>query len=654
MYLIGYDIGSSSIKAALVDADTQFPIDVIQFPDSEMDMISRQSGWAEQQPEIWWRNLCLATKQLLKRNNISSKQIKAVGISYQMHGLVLVDEKMQVLRPAIIWCDSRAVSIGHDAFKAVGEDFCMSHCLNSPGNFTASKLKWVKDNEPDIFERIHKVLLPGDYIAMRLTQNISTTICGLTEGVFWDYINKNISNELLSYYEISQDLLPEIRPVFSSTGTVTKSAARETGLSKGTQVTYRAGDQPNNAMSLNVLNQGEIAATSGTSGVVYGVVDKPLYDPDSRVNAFAHVNYEEEYKNIGMLLCINGAGIQYSWIKHQIARSGRTYDDMERMLSSVPIGSEGICVLPFGNGSERIFDDQNIGSHISNIEFNRHTRAHLFRASMEGVAFTFVHGINHLQNLGLNVDVIRVGNDNMFRSKTFAMTIASLVGCQIQVYDTTGAIGAAKASGVALGIYTDISEAISTSNPVKTFDPGLNYGMLTQAYNYWHSLLNKNVKQFQDSSAKVKTLLQKNDYLKKELNEKIKQITKQGLKLDAELKRIEQIKERLIQISDRVPDTAAKELMKILKNDFKVDSDFDAQFDLMNNNFIIKMQMLYPNLSYEDLQLCYFLKLKLTTKEISKRLNISIRGLETRRYRLRKKMKVIKGERLLNVISLIG
>jgi len=390
MYLLGYDIGSSSIKASLVDAQSNEVVATVSYPDREMDMISRQKGWAEQQPELWWSNVCLATAKLLAAADIDARGIKGIGISYQMHGLVLVDKDLQVLRPSIIWCDSRAVQIGKQAFQDLGKEHCLSKYLNSPGNFTASKLKWVKDNEPEIYERIHKVLLPGDYINMKLTGELNTTISGLSEAVLWDFEERRMATEVLAYYDISPTLIPEVTPTFSVMGQVTKMAAAQTGLQVGTPVTYRAGDQPNNALSLNVLKSGEIAATSGTSGVVYGVVDRPLYDPQSRVNAFSHVNYEDKFENIGILLCINGAGIAYSWVKHLIAGSSRSYEDMERMATSVPVGSEGVSILPFGNGAERIFENRHLGSHIQNLDFNRHGRAHIYRATLESVAYSFV------------------------------------------------------------------------------------------------------------------------------------------------------------------------------------------------------------------------------------------------------------------------
>ena len=491
MYLLGYDIGSSSIKAALVEVESGKAVQIVQFPEIEMDIISRQVGWAEQHPEVWWENLCQATKLLLQKAQVSPQEIKSIGISYQMHGLVLVDQDQHVLRPSIIWCDSRAVEIGREAFDSLGQQKCLSHLLNSPGNFTASKLKWVKDNEPDIYNRIHKILLPGDYIAMKLTGVISTTVSGLSEGIFWDFKTEDIAQFLLDYYGISDALLPEVVDTFSNQGTLNKAAAEATGLVEGIPVSYRAGDQPNNALSLGVIHPNQVAATGGTSGVVYGVVDQPIYDNDSRINGFAHVNHSPKNPRLGLLLCINGAGIQYAWLKKQIAQPEISYNDMERMMSTIPVGAEGLRIIPFGNGAERILSNHNTGAQVNNLQFNRHTRAHFYRAALEGIAFSFVYGFQVLKDLGLNPSVIKVGNDNLFQSKIFSMTIANLLDCCIEVVKTTGANGAAKASGFGAGIYNDLEEALKKNEVEQQYFPTNSNGIYSQAYHAWSNDLNK-------------------------------------------------------------------------------------------------------------------------------------------------------------------
>ena len=611
-------------------------------------MISRQRGWAEQQPEVWWQDLCIATQRLLELTGARPKDIKGIGIGYQMHGLVLVDREQQVLRPSIIWCDSRAVAIGQQAFAELGEEHCLGEMFNSPGNFTASKLKWVKDNEPRVYERADKLLLPGDYIAMKLTGEALTTISGLTEGIFWNFKKKRVDSRLLEYYGLRECLIPDTVPTFSIQGRLTKEAAKRTGLAPGTPVAYRAGDQPNNALSLNVLNPGEVAATSGTSGVVYGIVDQPVSDAKSRVNSFAHVNYEENFDRIGVLLCLNGAGIEYSWIKRQVARSEHSYADMERMASTIPVGSDGLCLLPFGNGAERMLEDRNLNAHIFNLDFNRHTRAHLYRASLEGVAFSFVYGVNILKELGLNVDVIRVGNDNMFQSKIFSTTIATLLGSQIEVVETTGAVGAARASGVAAGIYGSLDEALKGVQPTTIYEPQLSLGFCQQAYSYWQSRLQMTL---EDRSASRRNTgdeaFGKAEELKKQVRKFNKELVAAKLEMTANndfLSEVRSMLENTGQGKEQAAISRAVQKIRARLEEAHAWDDFEENFDILHNDFFKKLHNIYPDLSLQELKMCTYLKLKLSTKEIARRMNLSIRGAETCRYRLRKKLEVGAGE----------
>lgn|GEM_PF-82503 len=653
MYLIGYDIGSSSLKAALIEAATRKVMAIESYPEigSEMDMISRQNGWAEQQPEVWWQNLCIVTKRLVQQTKVKISDIKSIGISYQMHGLVLIDREKVVLRPAIVWCDSRAVNIGNDAYHQIGTSWCMDHLLNSPGNFTASKLRWVQDNEPDIFRKIYKILLPGDYIAMRLTGEIYTTMTGLSEGIFWDFKENALSRQVMDYFGFPLDIMPEVVPVFSNQGNLTREAAAATGLHTGVRVTYRAGDQPNNALSLNVLHPGEVAATSGTSGVVYGVVNRPMADPKGRINAFAHINHHEKQPRIGVLLCLNGAGIQYSWMKHQVARDHATYGDMERVLSTVPIGSDGLCILPFGNGAERILENRNLNAHIFNLQFNRHTRAHMFRAALEGVAFSFVYGINILKELGLDVDVLRVGNDNLFQSPVFSSTIATLLDAQIEVVDTNGAIGAARAAGVAAGAFANLEEALKGIQPAVVYEPKLAYNQCLQSYNLWISCLQKALQDPTSSkSSNADRSRLTNQKLREDLLDKERFLHNLNLQLLAKDELLTSIKSE-IQVIAQGKDGLKQQVVlrklaaKIEENIDKKGSwkQFEQQFDLLHSQFIQRLHEKFPDLSTIDLKLAAFLRIRMSTKEIASLLNLSPRGVETQRYRLRKKLD-IKGE----------
>ena len=489
MYLLGYDIGSSSVKASLVDAQTGKCMASAFYPKQEAPIIAKQPGWAEQDPSMWLGNLKLATADVLHQSQVDVHDIKAIGISYQMHGLVCVDREMNVLRPSIIWCDSRAVPYGNKAYSSLGEKFCLEHLLNSPGNFTAAKLAWVKENEPEVFWRIWKVMLPGDYIAMRLTGNVCTTVSGLSEGIFWDFQKNAPCQELLDTFGFDASVLAPVKPTFGIQGTLTREAAEALGLAEGTPVTYRAGDQPNNALSLNVFNPGEIASTAGTSGVVYGVIGQITHDPLSRVNCFAHVNHTAQDPRLGVLLCINGTGILNSWMRRNVAPDC-SYPQMDQLAEEIPIGSDGVSILPFGNGVERMLQNRESACNVHGIQFTRHDRRHLLRAAQEGIVFSFQYGIEIMEQMGLKVDKIHAGLANMFQSKIFRDTLSGVSGATIELYNTDGSVGAAKGAGLGAGIYKTPQEAFSTLERLATIIPD-HQSEYREAYERWKSHLSE-------------------------------------------------------------------------------------------------------------------------------------------------------------------
>lgn len=489
-YLLGFDVGSSSVKASLVDIDNGRAAASAFYPDHEAPIISVKSGWAEQDPAMWWDNAKLALKDVMRQTGCKGEDIRAIGISYQMHGLVCVDKEQNVLRPSIIWCDSRAVPYGEKALKALGEERCLQHLLNQPGNFTAAKLAWVKENEPAIYNKVYKILLPGDYLAMKLSGEINTTVEGLSEGIFWDFREKKPAKFLLDYFGFSEDLLADTVPTFAVQSTVSAAAAAETGLKEGTPISYRAGDQPNNAVSLNVFNPGEIASTAGTSGVVYGVLGKVGYDPKSRVNTFAHVNYTPEQERLGVLLCINGTGILNAWIRRNVVPEGMGYSEMNDFAASVPVGSEGVSVIPFGNGAERVLENHETGCSIHGLNFNRHTRAHIVRAAQEGIVFSFCYGMEVMRDMGMDIHQIHAGRANMFLSPLFRDTLATTSGATIGLYETDGSVGAAKGAGMGAGIYRDHDEAFATLEKVAEIEPDEQHrSQYLEAYELWKERL---------------------------------------------------------------------------------------------------------------------------------------------------------------------
>mgnify|MGYP001461506861 FL=1 len=489
MYNIGFDLGSSSIKGSIVDSHSGKEILTLSEPKQEMDIISPKTDWAEQDPQKWWDYICNLTKRLIAESKIDSAKICAVGISYQMHGLVIVDKNGYPLRNSIIWCDSRAVEIGETALEELGSKKCSENLLNSPGNFTASKLKWVKENEGEIYKNIYKYMLPGDYIAYKLTGVINTTKNGLSEGILWDYKNFNTANWLLDYYEIDSYLTPDLVENFTNQGTITSDASSLTGLPEGIPISYRAGDQPNNALSLNVFKAGEIAATGGTSGVVYAITDNINSKELTRVNHFAHVNYTKDNQVLGKLLCINSAGIMYKWLKN-ISKED-SYEGMNEKANQIEIGSDGLVIIPFGNGAERMFNNKNIGAQFCNLNLNKHTNHHIYRAALESIAFSFVYGIEILKNDNTKINVIKAGNDNLFRSKIFSNTVSTLIDQKIEIYNTTGSIGAARAAGLIDGDFNKFEKNITSNDHVKTFSPNQDKKAYIRAYENWKRELNR-------------------------------------------------------------------------------------------------------------------------------------------------------------------
>lgn len=491
MLLLGIDIGTSSIKVSVTDADTKKCVGSAQYPETESVIIASNPGWAEQSPDMWWEHVQSAILKLHAQRIYNPQDIAAIGIAYQMHGLVMVDKEQQVLRNSIIWCDSRAVEIGNKAFEEIGKEKCLLHLLNSPGNFTASKLAWVKQNEPEVYAKAHKVMLPGDFIAMKLTGDITTSVSALSEGVFWDFQTNELSKDVFKYYELSASLIPEIKDVFAEHGKIKAGVAESLLLKEGIPVTYKAGDQPNNALALNVLEPGEVAATAGTSGVIYGVSDQLSYDNESRVNTFAHVNYTPEQRRLGILLCINGAGILNRWVKN-IAGEGISYDNINEAAKTVKPGSDDLMIFPFGNGAERMLNNKTVKAHIDNIDLNVHSKAHLFRAAQEGIAFAFRYGLDIMRENGVHPKVIRAGKANMFLSEVFASCFASTLNVPVEMYNSDGSAGAAIGAGLGTKVYSCTKEAFEHFRPVQVIEPG-NQDIYNDFYNRWVAQLRKKI-----------------------------------------------------------------------------------------------------------------------------------------------------------------
>jgi len=451
--LLGLDIGSSSVKASLLDAATGKVLASATSPtDRELPIEAPKPGWAEQHPDSWWEHVGHAVRHLGQNSTVPLSTIKAVGIAYQMHGLVLLDQKGKPVRPAIIWCDSRAVDVGAEAFQALGRDRCLQNLGNSPGNFTASKLAWVKRHEPEVFSQAACMMLPGDYIALRLTGERGTTFSGLSEGVLWNFSDEAPAHFLLEYFGISPSLLAPATPCFNPFASVRSEAAAELGIPAGIPVSYRAGDQPNNALALNALEPGEVAANAGTSGVVYGVSSAPAIDPRSRVNNFLHVNHTHAAPRAGILMCVNGTGAMYRWMRQVVG--GADYAHLNALAAESPIGARGVTVIPYGNGAERTLDNRTPGASINYLDLNRHSVGDLVRATQEGIVFALTYGLEIIRGMGFNPTRVRAGAANMFQSALFREAFACSTKLPVELFHTDGSEGAARGAGIGAGLFS--------------------------------------------------------------------------------------------------------------------------------------------------------------------------------------------------------
>lgn len=491
MLALGIDLGTSFVKVSVYDTESASCIASARYPEHECAIISKKTGWAEQSPIVWWQHVSEAIRLLNARNIYKPDEIGAIGIAYQMHGLVCLDEHNNVLRDSIIWCDSRAVETGNEAFLSIGKEYCLENLLNSPGNFTASKLAWVSKNEPELFAKINKIMLPGDYIGFRMTGEVSTTISALSEGIFWDFSSNTVSKKLMEHFHFMPSIIPAIKNCFDLHGFLQETTAKELGLKKGIPISYKAGDQPNNALSLNVMNPGEVAATAGTSGVIYSVTEKPFYDEASRVNTFAHVNHQPGSNSLGVLMCINSAGILYKYIRSLVGQD-LSYESLNSLASSAPAGSEGLTILPFGNGAERILGNRTVGCSFSNINFNIHTRAHITRAALEGIAFAFNYGLKIMEQQGIRLSVIRAPMSNLFLSDVFTKTFVNTTGLPLELYECDGSIGAAKGAAIGASCYKDLQEALSGHKAIRSIYPEQG-NRHEQLFEHWKSELHKSL-----------------------------------------------------------------------------------------------------------------------------------------------------------------
>lgn len=456
MYTLGLDIGSSSVKACLYDARSFRIVGTSTSPSHEMPITAPEPGWAEQDPEVWWHHTIVACDDLRARHPAAWATVKAIGIGYQMHGLVTLDAGDKPVRPAIIWCDSRAVETGNSITGLIGRQRLLDSNLNTPGNFTVSKMVWMMQNEPDNWSKVAIGMLPGDYIAYRLSGDKTTSKSGLSEMILWNFLTNEIDTLILNNYPSIRAILPKIVPNIGVATSISMESAEMLGLQDDVVLSYRSGDQPNNAFGLGVTEPGSVGINAGTSGVVYAVTDKPVVDVAETFNPFLHVNNNESQKRIGLLLCLNGCGIMNAQIRRLTKAS--SYEMMNEKADDVPLGSDGLQIFPFGNGAERMFGNRNLGASIHGWDLVRHNDAHFFSASLEGIAATLSYGIDHMRSLGVNINKIHAGRANLFLSPLFCELIAAIARVDVYLFESDGASAAAKGAAYGAGLINSTTQ----------------------------------------------------------------------------------------------------------------------------------------------------------------------------------------------------
>ncbi|WP_339655368.1 FGGY-family carbohydrate kinase, partial [uncultured Salegentibacter sp.] len=327
---------------------------------------------------------------------------------------------------------------------------------------------------PENFKKASIMMLPGDYIAAKLSETPQISTSGLSEAALWDFSKGKLATEVLDKMGLSEDFIPEIVPSFGDQATVSSAIANELGLDPDTKINYRAGDQPNNAFSLNALKPGDIATTAGTSAVMYAVSAENTFDPESRVNTFLHVNNTEKAKHNGVLLCINGSGILYQWLR-KIISVGREelipYEKLNEEAAKVEPGSKGLRFYPFGNGVERIFSNKEVNSGIENLNYNIHQPAHLIRSACEGIVFAMNYGFEVMQSIGVEGKVVRAGKDNLFLSPVFREIFVNTTQTTLELYNTSGAEGAARGAAVGYGFYKEFDDAFTSLKCLERMEP---------------------------------------------------------------------------------------------------------------------------------------------------------------------------------------
>ncbi|MFL6335582.1 MAG: xylulokinase [Pyrinomonadaceae bacterium] len=465
MKLLGIDVGTGGSRALVVDESGRV---VASATVEHEPFASPRTGWAEQDARDWWRASEAAVREVLQADGVSAEEIACVGLTGQMHGAVLLDERDEPLRPSIIWCDVRT----HEQCRALTEQVGAERLIQLVSNpalegFTLPKMLWVREREPEVWGRVRSVLLPKDYVRLRLTGEKATDVADASGTLLFDVTHRKWSDEMLELAGLDRSLLPRAFESSEITGRVSAEGAKATGLLEGTPVVAGAGDQAAGAVGMGIVRPGAVSATIGTSGVVFAATDRPALDPKGRVHTFCHA-VPERWHVLGVS---QGAGLSLRWFRDQFgagADDGRDpYERLGEEADTVPPGADGVLWAPYLMGERTPHLDPHARAALVGLNAS-HRRAHVVRAILEGVAFSLRDTFTIFEEMGVPVESIRLGGGGA-RSRVWRQIQADVYGREVELVeaDEGAAYGAALLAGVGGGAWTSVDDACAAAVRVR-------------------------------------------------------------------------------------------------------------------------------------------------------------------------------------------
>lgn len=450
MKFLGIDVGTGGSRAVVIDDNGKVLATAIAVHE---DFISPEIGWAEQNPEDWWRACVLAIREVLQ--TVNAEEIAAIGFSGQMHGSVFLDDSDKVIRPALLWCDQRTEKQCREITEKIGAEKLITLVSNpAVTGFTLPKILWLRENEPQNFKKVKSILLPKDYIRLKLSGDKASDVADSSGTLLFDVPNRKWSDEMLSAFEIDEKLLPKVYESIEVTGKISKTAADVTGLKVGTLLVAGAGDNAAGAIGMGITEKGKTSSTIGTSGVIFAVTDAPKLDLKGRIHTLCHA-IPNRWHNTGVTLA---AGLSFKWFRENFG-DGKLYDELVNEAEKVSSGSDGAIWLPYLMGERSPHLDPNARAAFVGLTAS-HTKAHLTRAVLEGVAFSLRDSLEIFKESGAEISSVRLGGGGA-KSKLWRQIQADVYNKSVEIIeaDEGAAFGAAILAGVGAGAWKTVDEA---------------------------------------------------------------------------------------------------------------------------------------------------------------------------------------------------